>query len=256
LALARRGASAVGRGEAEVLLAARELFRDVRRHNASEGGHPARLRRDELPVNRQERRNAQRCQERRERTDDSGRRVLRDLTDASAAGRLRRAERPLQAEQQKALQVEAQRTVEQAMASVARRPQAAVALPQERWEWPELRPAGQALAREPQVSQLQARELSQRARPARMVLQPGARCRLGPKLRLREQALSSRPETVAGRPAPQAGDERPWRLPLWQLFLPGLWLRLRLLPRPAGENGRELFRRRLDRSNWNGSSSR
>ena len=44
---------------------------------------------------------------------------------------------------------------------------------------------------------------------------------------LLEQALSSRPEAVAGRPAPQAGDERPWRLPLWRLFLPGLWLRRR-----------------------------
>jgi hypothetical protein len=79
-----------------------------------------------MPVHRQERRNAQRYQERRERPEKlagSGRRVLRELMDASAAGRLRRAEEPLrQAEQPRALQAETQRRAERAMALAARRP--------------------------------------------------------------------------------------------------------------------------------------
>jgi hypothetical protein len=254
--LARRGASAVGRGGAEVRPDVRELFRAARRDNASEVAPQARRPRYELPANQQGRRNAQRYLGHREHSGGSARQVLRDSTDASAAARLRRAEQPLQAEQQKALQVEAKRTAEQAMALAARRPQAAPALPQARWEWPELRPGGQALAREQQVLRLQARELSQQARPARLVLQRSARCRLGAQPWLREQALSSRPGMAAGRPAPQAGDERLWRLPLWQVFLPGLWPRRQLLLRPACENGRELFRRRRDRSNWSGSSSR
>ena len=130
MALAHRGAWAVGLGEAEVRLAARELLRDARRDNASGGAHQAHPLQDERTEHRQERRNGRRC---RERPGGSGCQVLRDRTDASAVGRLRRGKQPLQAEQQTAPQVEAQRTAEQAMALAERRLQATRALPEARW---------------------------------------------------------------------------------------------------------------------------
>jgi len=133
LALAHRGASAVGLGEAGVRRAARALFRDARRDNASEGAHQAHPLRDGRTEHRQERRNGRRCQGHRERTGGSGCQVLRDRTDASAGGRLRGREQPLQAEQQTAPQVGAQRTAEQAMALPERRLQATRALPEARW---------------------------------------------------------------------------------------------------------------------------
>lgn len=91
---------------------------------------------------RQDRRNAQRYQERPGQPDGSGRLVLREQTDASAAGRFRRVEQRLrQAEQQTAQQVEAQRTAERAVALAAQRLRAALALPEarsaEREQWPD-----------------------------------------------------------------------------------------------------------------------
>ena len=94
-----------------------------------------------MPVHRQERRNAQRYQERPEKLAGSGRRVLQEPTDASADGRFRWAEEQLrQAEQRRALQAEAQRRGERAMALAAQRRQAAVPLPKARSEEQKWRP--------------------------------------------------------------------------------------------------------------------
>jgi hypothetical protein len=113
--------------------------------------------------------------------------------------------------------------VEQAMASQTARPQAA---PVPCSEQAGRRPDERALEREQLVSRRQEEEqaLSRQAQPVRLVLEPQAPPRQEQKLRMEEQALSLslEPAEQQQRPAPRAGGERLWRLPLWQLCLPGL----------------------------------
>lgn len=85
-------------------------------------------------MHRQERWNAQRCQERLELRADLGRRDLREPPDASADAGPRLAG-PLQQDGQRtALPAEAQPTAEQEMALAAQPLRAALAQPEARWE--------------------------------------------------------------------------------------------------------------------------
>jgi hypothetical protein len=125
-AMALRGASAFGRGAAEVRRDERASFRDARRGNASERGHQGRLYR-----------NARQCQERPVGWERQGQHALREpQLDAWEAGRLRQAEEPVrQAVPGMALRVAAlRRPAERAMALVAVRPRAALARPESRRE--------------------------------------------------------------------------------------------------------------------------
>jgi hypothetical protein len=213
-----RGASAFVRAEAKVHLAAQALFRDARRGNASERGHQGRPHWAALPGLRQELRSARRCQARQA---DSNHQGLREPPDASAAGRHQQVEHPARrAEQWAASRVWAQRTVvEQAMTSPAGRPLAlaAHAAPVARWERPERRPDEQALAREQLLSQRQEEALLQESQRAGLASESWVSPLAGSRLLLEKRAVSLPSEVAGQQPAPRAGGEQLWRLPLWQL---------------------------------------